>query len=90
MACTSLLCIFIIYKDLMNPTKDSFKIHSGYSVGSFLILFIVGAYIGKYRIIFNGIINKIIFCFLCICVYISSSLICYYIRLFYYDSVLLI
>ena len=90
MVCTSLLCIFVIYKDLMNPKSDSFRICSGYSVASFLILFITGAYFGKYKIIFNGTINKIIFCFFCICVYISSSLICYYFGVFYYDSVLLL
>lgn len=90
MISASLLGIFIIYKDYMNPGGDTFRVNSGYSVLSLLILFIIGAYIGKYRILLHGIINKILFCFFCISVYISSSLICYHLRLFNYQSKLLL
>ena len=77
---SSILCIYIIWNDLFNPGVDVFTNFFGYSVLSLLMFYLVGAYIGKYRIKFHGIINKIIVCLFCIFVYFSSSLLCYKLR----------
>ena len=77
---SSILSIYIIWNDLLNPGIDVFTNFFGYSVLSLFIFYLVGAYIGKYRIKFHGIINKILVCIFCIFVYFSSSLLCYKLR----------
>ena len=77
----STISIYIIWHDIINPTIDSFHMAKGYSVLWLLIYYLTGAYIGKYRIKYNGI-KKVVFCFICIFLFISSTLICY--KLKYY------
>ena len=72
----SMFCIFIIWKDTMNPKFDTFCMIKGNSVLWLLILYITGSYIGKYRINYNGI-HKLLFCLFCIFIFVSSSLLTY-------------
>ena len=74
MALVSLFFINIILKDIINPKVEF--LNSGYSLLWLLILYITGAYFGKFlmnfrkRTLFFYLINLIIF--------IGSSLLCYY------------
>lgn len=72
------ISLFVVYvlKNFINR-DDPFGFNSGRSVIGLLIYFITGAYFGKYIIIQNE--NKSIFYYLiCLFVYISSTLLCYY------------
>ena len=69
----SLIGLFIIWNDLINPKKDTFKLNRGYSVLSLLIFYIFGTYIGKYKNEYFGF-NKIWICSFCIFTFICSSL----------------
>ena len=73
--------IYIIWHDFLNPTFDTFKMGRGYSVLFLLIVYIAGTYIGKYKKKLIGF-KKIIFCLISIIVYISSSLLCYYLSIY--------
>ena len=73
----SIYGIYIIWHDFMNPQFDAFKMKGGLSILWFLILYITGAYFGKYKIHFKGIKN-IIFCIICLFIFIIISLLCYY------------
>ena len=68
----SIVGIFVIWRDYKNPRKDIFKLHSGYSLLWLLSLYIIGAYIGKYYVIYSGL-KKYIYCFICIFIYSSIS-----------------
>ena len=69
------LGIFIVYKDYYNPQKDPFSMKNGYSSFYLLIFFMVGAYIGKYTIIYKGM-KKYCFCFFYLGIFIISSYLC--------------
>ena len=45
----SLLCILVFWKDYKNPYNDVYLMFKGYSLIWFLIYYLTGAYIGKYR-----------------------------------------
>ena len=51
----STLGIFSFWKDYNNPSEDVFFLINGRSITWFLALYLVGAYIGKYRINYLGI-----------------------------------
>ena len=73
----SLIGIFIIWKDFILISSDPFRLYSGYSILGLLIFYIIVAYLGKFVIKQNK--NKtIVYYFICILIYISSSLLCYY------------
>lgn len=73
----SIIGIFIIWRDFILINYDAFRLQSGYSVLNLLIFYITGAYLGKFVIKQNK--NKtIVYYFICILIYISSSLLCYY------------
>ena len=63
----------LFWNDYMNPTKDVFHFCGNKSIPGFIFLYLNGAYIGKYRREYEGM-NKTIFCFLCISIYILTSL----------------
>ena len=48
-AILSFIIIFSILQDYINPKLDSFQIVNGYSVLWFIILYITGAYFGKFK-----------------------------------------
>ena len=48
------LFLFVFWRDIKNPNEDVFDMKSGFSMIWLLTYFIIGAYIGKYRIIFYG------------------------------------
>ena len=45
----SLIGIFVLWRDFKNPKNDIFNLNSGYSLLWLLVLYITGAYIGKYK-----------------------------------------
>jgi len=82
----SSLGIYIIWKDFWHPKIDTFRMSSGYSVIWLLIFYIAGAFIGRYNTKKYSGVNKIIFCLLCICSYLSSSLSCYILLIYDVDE----
>ena len=64
----SILGIFVIWRDYKNPKKDIFRLKYGYSVLWLLSLYLTGAYIGKYHVIYSGL-KKYIYCFICLFIY---------------------
>ena len=80
----SLISIYVIWLDIINPNMDTFHMIKGYSVLWLLIFYLTGAYIGKYRINYTGI-KKVFLCLVCIFLFISSTLICYKIK--YYQII---
>lgn len=62
------LFIFILWKGYKNPENDLFHIHNGSSVLWFLIFYLTGAYIGKYRVDYKGI-KKYFYCIICIFIF---------------------
>ena len=72
----SLIFIYIIERDIMNPRGDPFTMFSGYSVVWFLICFIIGVYFGKFKNNFHGF-KKFIFCILLLIVFYFSAYFCY-------------
>ena len=72
----SLIFIYIIERDIMNPKRDPFIMHSGYSVIWLLICFIMGAYFGKFKYNYHGF-KKFIFCILLLNVFYFSTYFCY-------------
>ena len=78
----SLIGIFIIWRDFNHFKGDPFQFNSGYSVIGLLLLYIIGAYLGKYIIIKKtNIFIHIIY----LIIYICSSYLCYY--LFIYKGI---
>ena len=68
---------FLVFgKKIKNDKNDLFILNEGNSVLWFLILFIIGAYIGKYKINYSGI-KKFMFCCLCLFIYLYSTFIFY-------------
>lgn len=72
----SLIFIYIIEKDIMNPREDPFKMSGGYSVVWFLICFIMGAYFGKFNQKYLGF-HQFIFCILLLNLFYYSTYFCY-------------
>ena len=72
----STIGIFTFWKDFNNDKKDVFSLKGGYSPLWFLTLYLVGAYIGKYKLDLKGI-KKFKFYFICGCSYFSSTLLYY-------------
>ena len=72
----SLIFIYIIEKDIINPGGDPFLMNNGYSVLWLLICFIMGAYFGKYKHNYHGF-KQFAFCLLYINVFHYSTYFCY-------------
>ena len=75
----STIGIYIIWNYLLNPNEDIYFIRQGNSISYFLIIYITGAYFGKYLInkSYKGI-KKYMFYFINLFIYIFSSLFCYF------------
>ena len=81
----STIGIFVFYSDLMNQKLDLFVLVSGRSSFWFIIFYITGAYIGKYKLrIYN---KKIIYCLIYIIIFFTSGFISYYFS--YYNEKLI-
>ena len=72
----SLIFIFVIMKDYMNPESDPFTMNGGYSVVWLLICYLIGAYFGKFKHDYHGI-KKFIHYFVYIIVFYYSTILCY-------------
>jgi len=77
----SLIFIYIIEKDIMNPRRDPFIMFDGYSVVWLLICFIMGAYFGKFKHNYHGF-KKFLFCFLLLIIFYYSTYFCYKISIY--------
>ncbi len=77
----SLIFIYIIERDIMNPKRDPFIMNNGYSVVWFLICFIMGAYFGKFKHNYHGF-KKFIFCIVLLNVFYFSNYFCINISLY--------
>ena len=78
--------IFVFWSHVKNPNSDAFKLRKGNSVLWFLVLYITGGYIGKYKIDCKGI-KKFIYCLICIIIFIISTLWNYYLPKYSIDKV---
>ena len=58
-AILSFIIVFIVMKDYINPSFDSFQLNQGCSVLWLLIFFLTGAYFGKFNKN-NNYIKKVI------------------------------
>jgi surface polysaccharide O-acyltransferase-like enzyme len=67
----SISTIFTIWHDYMNQKRDTFNMRGGHSVLWLLTLYIIGSYIGKYRIDYIGI-KKYLFCFIVLFIFLLS------------------
>jgi len=72
----SIIFIFIIVKDYLNPNADPFIISNGNSVLWLLICYLTGAYFGKFKHDYHGI-KKYIHYFAYIIVFYYSTILCY-------------
>ena len=72
----SLIFIYIIEKDIMNPRGDPFRMGSGYSSIWLLICFLMGAYFGKFKYNYHGF-KKFIFFVLYLNIFYYSTYFCY-------------
>ena len=72
----STIGILVVWGDIKNPDKNVFGLSYGMTVIWFLIFYITGAFIGKYRIDYSGS-KKYAFCLLCILIYIFSCYLFY-------------
>ena len=57
--------IFTFWRDYKNPRDDIFILSVGASITWFILFFLTGAYIGKYKVNYSGI-KKFIYCFICL------------------------
>jgi surface polysaccharide O-acyltransferase-like enzyme len=92
----TLIVIYIIVRDIVNPKRDPFKISSGYSSIWLLICFIMGAYFGKFKYNYHGFKN-LIFCILYLIIFYYSTYFCYNITFYpmqnvsgYYKTIFMI
>ena len=81
----SLILVYVILKDIINPHRDILKMNKGYSVIWLLIFYITGAYFGKFRKEYNGI-KKIIFIIICILIFSLSTYYCFYFKYYSLDN----
>ena len=68
----SMCGIFVVWQSYMNRKDDHFKMNGGSSPIWFLCIYIIGAYIGKYNIIYTGI-KRYIFSFIYLFIFLFSS-----------------
>ena len=68
----STIGILILWRDYKNPGEDLFLMHVGDSILWFIIFYLTGAYIGKYRVDYFGL-KKYIYCFICMFIYSLAS-----------------
>lgn len=80
----SLILIYIILKDIINPGRDIYVMNYGYSVLWLLIYYITGAYIEIYKKEYHGIKNKITLFIIYIFVFNFSTYLCF--KLAYYQK----
>ena len=73
----SMLLVFIILRDYLVPDKDPFRFSSGYSIIGLILLYIIGAYLGKYVISLN---RYLFWYILYIITYFCSSYLSYYLE----------
>ena len=73
----SMIGIFAFWREYKNPNKDILHLNGGFLAFWLLILYIIGAYIGKYRVDYTGI-KKFLFCLICIFIF-GFSVFLYYI-----------
>ena len=66
------LGILVFWKDYKNPTEDVFRLQGGLSALWFLTYYLTGAYIGKYRVNYNGF-KKYIYCLICAAIFTVTS-----------------
>ena len=62
----------IFWREYKNHKEDVFYMMNGGSVVWFLILYLTGAFIGKYRVDYNGI-KKYIYCFISLLIFLFMS-----------------
>ena len=67
----TILCLFVFWRDFKNPKEDVFYLNNGNSMMWLLIYYLIGAYIGKYRIHYIGL-KKYIFCSIYFLIYLFS------------------
>ena len=72
----SMLGIFVLWRNYKNKKNDIFHIYGGSSVIWFLIFYLTGAYIGKYRVDYKGI-KKYIYCIICAVFFTIASFLYY-------------
>ena len=70
----STLGIFVLWKDYKNMKPDIFHLNNGLSIIWFLIFYLTGAYIGKYRVDYSGF-KKYIYCLICGSIFAIASFI---------------
>lgn len=68
--------LFVIWRDVQNPDEDVYKMTYGMSFLWIFILYFVGAYIGKYNVVYTGF-KKYIFCIICAFVFLYTNYIYY-------------
>ena len=73
----SLHSILVIWPEYNKIKTDLFNLNHGVSIVWFLVLYLTGAYIGKYNVIYHGI-KKFIYCLICLTLFVSTSLGYYY------------
>jgi len=66
--------IFVIWQSFMNEKDDQFKMGGGFSTIWLLCLYITGAYIGKYNVVYTGI-KRYIFSFIYLFIFFFSCFI---------------
>ena len=82
----SLIFIYIIEKDIMNPRGDPFRMGSGYSSIWLLICFLMGAYFAKFKYNYHGF-KKFICFVLYLNIFYYSTYFCYNISFYSMQNV---
>ena len=72
----STLGILVFWREYKNPNNDIFHLNKGFSLIWFLIYYLTGAYIGKYRVDYTGI-KKYIFCLAYLSIFTFASFLYY-------------
>ena len=75
----STLGILVLWKDYKNMKQDVFHLIGGTSVIWFLMFYLTGAYIGKYRVDYSGI-KKYLYCLISGAIFIIASFLYFKIR----------
>jgi len=70
----SICGIFVIWKSFINEKDDQFKMGGGFSTIWLLCLYITGAYIEKYNVVYTGI-KRYILCFIYLFIFFFSCFI---------------
>jgi len=73
----SIIIVLVIWKDYMSENTDTFKLHNGANTITLIIFYIIGAYLGKFRIIENKY-RRIYYYIICIVIFIGSGYITNY------------